>query len=273
MKSTVALVRCNTYEEEQVCRAVERGVDLLGGISRFIKPGERIVIKPNVLIGTDPEKCVTTHPSVLKAIGILLKKAGASVYYGDSSAVGRCEGNMKRAGLKQAADELGITLADFDNGKSVNHEEALLNKRFVIANGVLESDGIVSLPKLKAHPLTRFTGAIKNQFGCVPGLQKTQHHVKMPNPYDFAAMLVDLNTLVRSRLYIMDGIINYILSFLWFDFLFDFFRNNIFFKFTGKQYYGVIAVQIRRKEIFSRSRIKLEKELVKCESSAINKNK
>ena len=205
-KSTVALVRCDTYDDEQVWRAIEAGVDLLGGIAHFIKPGERIVIKPNVLRGTDPQKCVTTHPSVFKAVGRLLKKADANVYYGDSPSFGKCEGNMKRANLKQVADELGMILADFDNGKAVSHKEALLNKRFVIANGVLESDGVVSLPKLKTHPLTRFTGAIKNQFGCIPGIQKSQYHVKMPDPYDFATMLVDLNTLVRSRLYIMDGI-------------------------------------------------------------------
>jgi len=208
MKSTVAVVRCDTYTEEEVCQAVETGVDLLGGIARFVKPGERIVIKPNVLLGTNPQKCVTTHPSVFKAAGKLLQKTGVSVYYGDASSIGKCEGNMRRAGLKQAADELGIALADFDNGKSVNHEGALLNKRFTIANGILESDGVVSLPKLKTHALTRFTGAVKNQFGCIPGLEKIQHHVKMPNPYDFATMLVDLNTLIRSRLYIMDGIMS-----------------------------------------------------------------
>lgn len=206
-KSTVALVKCDTYDDEHVCKAVEEGLDLLGGISRFIKPGERIVVKPNVLIGTNPQKCVTTHPSLFKAVGRLLQKADASVYYGDSSSFGKCEWNMKRADLKQVADELGMKLADFDTGKAVSHKEALLNKRFVIANGVLDSDGLISLPKLKAHQLTRFTGAIKNQFGCVPGILKGEYHVKLADPYDFATMLVDLNTLIRPRLYIMDGII------------------------------------------------------------------
>ena len=206
-KSKVVLVKCDTYDDEQVYNAIKAGFDLVGGISHFIKPGERIVIKPNVLSGTNPQKCVTTHPSVFKATGRLLQKAGARVHYGDSSSFGKCEGNMKKADLKTVADGLGIRLADFDNGKPVTHKGALLNKRFVIANGVLESDGLISLPKLKTHPLTRFTGAIKNQFGCVPGILKSQYHVKMPDPYDFATMLVDLNTLIRPRLYIMDGII------------------------------------------------------------------
>ncbi|MBA7486890.1 hypothetical protein ES707_22452 [subsurface metagenome] len=205
-KSRVALIKCDTYDDGQVYEAVEAGINLLGGISNFIKPGERILIKPNVLIGTNPQKCVSTHPSVFKAVGTILKKACATVSYGDSPGFGRCEGNMRRAGLKQVADELGIILADFGKGKAVTHEKALLNKRFVLANAVMESDGLVSLPKLKTHGLTRLTGAIKNQFGCIPGILKSQFHVKMSNPYDFATMLVDLTTLIKPRLYIMDGI-------------------------------------------------------------------
>ena len=205
-KSKVALIGCDTYDDEQVYKAVNAGLDLLGGISHFVKPGERIVIKPNVLLGTNPQKCVCTNPSVFKAVGRTLMETTTSVYYGDSSAFGKSEANMKRAGLKHVADDLGIKLADFDKGKAVTHRKALLNKRFVICNGVMQSDGLISLPKLKTHGLTRLTGAIKNQFGCIPGILKSQHHVKMPDPNDFAIMLVDLNTLIKPRLYIMDGI-------------------------------------------------------------------
>jgi len=115
---------------------------------------------------------------------------------------------MRRARLKEVADELGIMLADFDKGKTVSHDKALLNKRFVLANGVIAADGLVSLSKLKTHGLTRFTGAIKNQFGCVPGFQKSQFHVRIADPYKFATMLVDLNTLIKPRLCIMDGIMS-----------------------------------------------------------------
>ena len=76
-----------------------------------------------------------------------------------------------------------------------------------IANAVLASDGIISLPKLKAHGMQKFTGCVKNQFGCIPGLLKGEFHVRIPDAYLFAHMLVDLDRLVRPRLYIMDGII------------------------------------------------------------------
>jgi uncharacterized protein (DUF362 family)/ferredoxin len=205
--STVALIACDTYDEEQVYGAVKAGIDLIGGISRFVKPGEKIVMKPNVLVGTSPEHCVCTHPSVMKAAGRILLEADVKLSCGDSSAFGKCEVNMRRAGLKQAADELGISLADFDKGRVVTNKEALMNERFIIANAVLEADGVVSLSKLKTHEFTRFTGAVKNQFGCIPGALKSQFHARLPDPYQFGAMLVDVTTLVKPRLYIMDAIV------------------------------------------------------------------
>jgi uncharacterized protein (DUF362 family)/ferredoxin len=205
-KAKVALMSCDTYDDGEVYRAVGAGLDLIGGISHFVKPGEKIVIKPNVLIGASPDNCVCTHPSVLRAVGKILLEAGASVTCGDSPAFGGSNLNMRISGLKHVADELGIRLADFSRGRAVAHKEALLIKRFVIANGVLAADGLVSLPKLKTHGLTRLTGAVKNQFGCIPGFLKNQQHARTPDPYDFATMLVDLNMLIRPRLYIMDAI-------------------------------------------------------------------
>jgi uncharacterized protein (DUF362 family)/Pyruvate/2-oxoacid:ferredoxin oxidoreductase delta subunit len=200
-------MRCDTYADDEVFAAIQKGINMLGGISAFARAGERIVIKPNVLIGTDPGQGVTTHPAVFRAVGELLKGAAATVLYGDSPSFGRSTPNLRKSGLKEVADELGFIAADFDSGRPVSHKDALLVKKFVIANGVLDSDGLVSLPKFKTHGLVRFTGAVKNQFGCVPGLLKSQYHVKLPDPYHFATMLVDLNTLIKPRLYVMDGIV------------------------------------------------------------------
>ena len=74
-KSKVAVIRCRSYEEASVYEAVKKGVDLLGGINTFVKSGEKIILKPNVLVGSDPSKSVTTHPSVLKGVGRLFRKS------------------------------------------------------------------------------------------------------------------------------------------------------------------------------------------------------
>ncbi len=65
---------------------------------------------------------------------------------------------------------------------------------------------MVSLPKMKTHAFQRITGAVKNQFGCVPGTRKGEFHVRIPDAAEFARMLVDLNAFVHPRLYVMDAV-------------------------------------------------------------------
>ena len=204
--SKVAIVRCESYEYDEVQAAVKRGLDLIGGVQAFIRPGEKILLKPNLLTGEPPEKCVTTHPAVFKAVGELLLDEGAILCYGDSPGFSSPEAAARKAGIADAAKELNIDLVDFRNGEEVFFSEGIQNKKFVIAKGALASAGIVSLPKLKTHALTQMTGCIKNQFGCVPGILKGEYHVKLPDLKNFAQMLVDLTNLLKPRLFIMDGI-------------------------------------------------------------------
>lgn len=206
MMSDVALIRCGSYEYAEVKDAVAHGIGLLGGASNFVSRGEKILLKPNWLTADPPERCVTTHPAVFRAVAELLQSAGAALSYGDSPAFQSPDAAAKRTGLAEVADELNIEQADFKAGQEVSFPEGHQSKRFVIANGVLASDGVISLPKMKTHAFQRITGAVKNQFGCIPGTRKGQFHMRIPGAYDFARMLVDLNSYIRPRLYIMDGI-------------------------------------------------------------------
>ncbi len=207
MRSEVVLLRCESYEYETVRIAVSKGIALLGGIERFVSPKEKILLKPNLLIAEPPEKCVTTHPAVFRAVAEIFLEGGGDVVWGDSPAVGKPAKVALKAGLMEVAESLSIPLSDFVNGEDVFYEGALQNKRFHIAKGALECDGMISIPKLKTHGLQRFTGSIKNQFGCIPGTLKAEWHLRIPDATDFARMLVDLNAFLRPRLYIMDAII------------------------------------------------------------------
>ncbi len=206
-QSRVAVIRCETYEPGAVDEAVRRGLGLLGGAEAFAGPGERIVLKPNLLVASAPEKAVTTHPAVFSAVARALGSAGADLAWGDSPGFGGTVGAGKRAGIAEVAETLGIPVADFEHGRVIPFPEGNLIKQFTIAEGVASSDGVVSLPKLKTHALTRMTGAVKNQFGCVPGFLKGEFHAKMPNVELFSQMLVDLNLLLKPRLYLMDAIV------------------------------------------------------------------
>ncbi len=207
MGSTVAVVRCDAYEQADVQRAVERGIALLGGAQAFVKPGETILLKPNLLAARGPERMVTTHPSVFRAVAKVLQSADAQLTYGDSPGFGKPQTTAYKAGLSDIARELSIPLADFSHSETVFFPEGRQNKQFTIAKGVMSADGIVSLPKMKSHGLTRITGAIKNQFGCIPGPLKAEFHARLPMADLFSQMLVDLNRLLQPRLFVMDGIV------------------------------------------------------------------
>jgi uncharacterized protein (DUF362 family)/Pyruvate/2-oxoacid:ferredoxin oxidoreductase delta subunit len=172
----------------------------------FVSRDEKILLKPNLLAADPPDKCTTTHPAVFTAVAGLVLETGARVSFGDSPAVGSTAGAARKSGLLEAARELDIPMADFKEGVEADYPEGRQNKRFVIARAVMESDGLVSLPKLKTHGFEKYTGAVKNQFGCIPGVLKGEFHVKLPDAGDFARMLLDLNAFVKPRLYIMDGI-------------------------------------------------------------------
>lgn len=190
-----------------VREAVKKGLDLLGGTQRFAQAGEKILIKPNLLVGEDPQRCISPHPTVFQAVLEQFQTTGAQLTYGDSPGFGSPITAARRAGLLPVADSLGVPQADFQTPVSVSFPKGNLIKQFTLAKGVVESHGLISLSKLKSHALTRITGAVKNQFGCIPGVRKAEFHSKLPNSALFSKMLVDLNLCIKPRLYIMDGIV------------------------------------------------------------------
>ena len=72
--SKVALIKCGSYDYDEVKKSVKKGISLIGGIDKFIQKGENILLKPNILVGDVPEKCVTTNPVVFETIAELPKK-------------------------------------------------------------------------------------------------------------------------------------------------------------------------------------------------------
>lgn len=207
MGSRVAVVRCDSYDQAVVDDAVRRGFELLGGAGRFVTPGERVLLKPNLLVASPPDAAVTTHPALFAAVARELQEAGAQLTYGDSPGFGKPASAARRAGIAEVAERLGVGLADFIDGRLVSAPEGRLIKQWYIANGVLEADALVSLPKLKTHALTRMTGSVKNLFGCVPGVRKGEFHARMPDEERFCQMLVDLAAFLSPRLHVMDAVV------------------------------------------------------------------
>ena len=210
----VALLRCDGYELDTLHRSLLHGFELLGGVSRFVSRDERVLLKPNILAGCSPEKAVTTHPAVFETVIQILQEAGAQVSYGDSSGITRPLPAARDSGLAAAAERYGVEMGDFEHGRQVVLARGSRSevsdrrvRRAPIARAVLETDALINLPKMKTHQLTRITGAVKNLFGCVPGLGKPALHVSCPDALDFSLLLAQLHLRVRPRIHILDGIL------------------------------------------------------------------
>ena len=209
-KSIVALVPLDTYDQPQVDAAVRKGVELLGGIGRFVKPEERILLKPNLLSRAQPQKAITTHPAVFSAVAKLLRDAGYThLSYGDSpgSPTTTPEKAAETCGIAAPAARYGLEAADFATGSLVPYPQGAVAKSFYLCVGAQQAEAIVNVCKMKTHALERITGAVKNIYGCVCGVNKATGHATYPNENIFADMLCDLHRCLPMRLHVMDGVI------------------------------------------------------------------
>jgi len=209
----VAIVRCPNYQQPAVDRAVRESIDLLGGMGQFVQPGQKVLLKVNLLSATPPERGIVTHPAVVEAMVRLVQEAGAYPLIADSpgASVPYTEAGLRRlykaSGLLEVAERTGADLNWDTSYEEASHPEGFLVKRLAVIRPVLEADVVISIPKLKTHVLTTFTGAIKNLFGVVPGFAKGIFHARMRNVTHFALMLLDITSLIKPALVLMDAIV------------------------------------------------------------------
>jgi uncharacterized protein (DUF362 family)/Pyruvate/2-oxoacid:ferredoxin oxidoreductase delta subunit len=202
----VSLHDCASYDNQNlVDAAVALAADEAGGIN---PSGATVLLKPNLLNASAPQRAATTHPAVLRAAIRYYKARGAArILVGDSPGWQPMDLVGKASGIMEATLSEGAEWAQFSESVSVDIPGARMVKRFDLARPVVESDLVVSLPKLKTHGLMYFTGAVKNLFGAVPGLSKSAFHLRFPGRQEFAAMLADLMLAVKPGFAIMDGIV------------------------------------------------------------------
>ena len=209
-KHIVALVPLSTYDQPQVDEAVSTGLRLLGSAAQFLRPEEKVLLKPNLLARALPQKAITTHPAVFSAVCRALREAGCQhLSYGDSpgSPTTTPDKAAEAAGIAEAAVRYQVEKADFASGSVVPFPQGHTARSFYLCHGVQQADALVNICKMKTHALERITGAVKNLYGCVTGVNKATGHAAYPNSEVFADMLVDLNRCIAPRLHIMDGVV------------------------------------------------------------------
>jgi uncharacterized protein (DUF362 family)/Pyruvate/2-oxoacid:ferredoxin oxidoreductase delta subunit len=207
MKPCVAIQKCPDYKRDEVFEAIHHILELLGGIGRFVEKGQTVLLKPNMLSAKEPERGITTHPMVLEAMIREVRSVKAEVWIGDSpsGAIKGIKRYYENTGYRELADRMDVRLVNFEaEGTVVRQTE---KRKYHLAKSIFEVDVIINLPKFKTHGFTLYTGAIKNVFGTLPGLQKANLHKRFPHPKNFSSILVDLYSLVKPTLHVMDGIL------------------------------------------------------------------
>jgi len=204
----VSVVPCDDYGPETAKAALREVLSPLGGLD-FVKRGDRVLIKANLITFLKPDKAATTHPALLTALTELLRERGASVVIGDSPGGPFSLPYLKRVyaatGLTDC-EKAGATLNRNTRIREADFPEARVMKHFTYTAYLDDCDHIIDFCKLKTHGMMGLTGGCKNMFGAIPGTDKPEYHYRYPNPTDFSRMLVDINAYFRPVLTICDGV-------------------------------------------------------------------
>ena len=209
-ETQVYAASCPDYEQAE--GAIRALVEQMGGMGRFVRPGERIVLKANLLRAAPPESAICTHPAVVEAVAKLVKEAGGTPVICDSPGgalhkEGVLRSLYEKTGMAAAAAAAGAELAMDSSTRTVSLPEGKVLRQAEIITPVAEADGVIDLCKMKTHVLMSMTGAVKNLFGVIPGLSKVGYHATHPDHATFADVLLDLTGYVKPRLSLMDGIL------------------------------------------------------------------
>ncbi len=205
---TVSLLRAESYDRPRLSASLETLLEPLGGISAFVKPGDRVLLKPNLLTGARPGKECTTRAELVYCVAQMVQQAGGIPFLGDSPAFGSARGVAVANGYQPLLDELKLPIIDFQGqryetvGEEFNH--LLLSKE------AMDADVVINLPKVKSHSQLTLTLGVKNLFGCVPGKMKAWWHMEAgKDSVRFGNMLVETARTIAPDLTILDGIIGH----------------------------------------------------------------
>lgn len=203
----VIVSKADSYDYAVVESGIEEVLAGLGGLQSYISPGERVLLKPNLVEGMPPERAVNTHPEVMRALIRAVRAVGAIPLVGDSPGVASTHKAAEKCGLLRVCREEAVELLDFDESMEVSYPQGLVLKKLHIAKAFSQADKVISVAKLKTHTFMGITGAAKNLFGFIVGMQKAQFHLRMQRRQEFAGMLIDLASVIKPVLSIVDGVV------------------------------------------------------------------
>jgi uncharacterized protein (DUF362 family) len=211
MPATVAIQHTNEKHRsmERVLGLVRRTIDLLGGIKRFVRPGQTVLIKPNQTVYFSAEEGCTTDPLVVGALIRLTKEAGARRVQVAESSGGffsslQC---MKITGMAAMAEREGAELIDLGSDMTLNRVVRVPGGKAIrevpLPVPLRDADVIIAVPKAKNHHIEPISGALKLWVGTVNQNWRNHHH----GDVEMIDRFVDIMTVSRPTLCVTDALI------------------------------------------------------------------
>ena len=217
MLTVVSIVR-----DENIEHAVRRAVDLIGGIEAFVKPRDKIVIKPNLTTALPSDTGLTTDPRVVETlIDLCMERNPAEIIIAEGSGGAETSLAFERCGYLPLVEKYGVKLVDLNRSPTcpVNVSKGKFLQQLAIPKVVLECDVLINVPKLKLRKEWA-TLSVKNLLGVLPGQGRFSGEIWTPDGEWFGPEgekkrvhgnltegLVDLNTVIHPSLIVMDGIV------------------------------------------------------------------
>lgn len=209
MKPTVSIVPCQEYEKADA--SMEALLKPLGGMERFVSPGQRVLVKPNAVLASPPEKAICTHPAVVAAVCKRIVGLGATPVIAESPGgpynAAWVQRTLEQSGIWPACKAVGAERNEDFGVEEVAFPEGAELKRMTLIRAVSQCDAVINVCKIKTHGMVLYSGAAKNVFGCVPGSLKNEAHVRFQKTERFAAQLNDVCLKVAPVLHVMDAIV------------------------------------------------------------------
>jgi uncharacterized protein (DUF362 family) len=199
------LTHCRDYTQGKIAAALQRHFELLGGLDKFIKRGDSVLIKPNLIAPRSHRYATQTHPSVILETARLVKDFGAKPFVGDSPAWSNAVTCIKALRVDGDLKKLGVEVRQLDSPRKCKIGDGM---EVGISEAALEADAIINLPKFKSHQQLVATFAVKNMFGCVSGKKKAWwHFAKGGCEGEFCKMLIEIYRYLHPVFTIIDGVI------------------------------------------------------------------
>lgn len=183
--------------------ATRKAIEVLGGISRFVKKGARVALKPNMSFARTPDFGATTHPLVVSTVAEACIQSGADRVVVLDHTLHRPELCLDRTGIREACKNLPRThVIAFQEKKffrEIKVPQGKALERIEVIQEVLESDLLINLPTAKSHSATGVSLGIKGLMGLI--WDRESFHSRL----NINQALADLASVIKPQLTILDA--------------------------------------------------------------------